>query len=64
HSLSLNFHQQSWWLPSSNGKALPPMTPPSAAALFLCPLTALKFLDIPVLFFRNSLDFAARHRLQ
>ena len=23
-----------------------------------------KFLDIPALFFRNSLDFAARHRLQ
>ena len=28
------------------------------------PLTALKFLNIPALFFRNSLDFAARHRLQ
>ena len=28
------------------------------------PLTALKFLDIPAFFFRNSLDFAARHRLQ
>ena len=28
------------------------------------PLTALKFLNIHVLFFRNSLDFAARHRLQ
>jgi len=28
------------------------------------PLTALKFLNIPALFFRNSLDFAAYHRLQ
>ena len=28
------------------------------------PLTALKFLNIHALFFRNSLDFAARHRLQ
>ena len=28
------------------------------------PLTALKFLNIPALFFRNSLDFAACHRLQ
>ena len=28
------------------------------------PLTALKFLNIPALFFRNSLDFSARHRLQ
>ena len=28
------------------------------------PLTALKFLNISTLFFRNSLDFAARHRLQ
>ena len=28
------------------------------------PLTALKFLNIPALFFRNSLDFAVCHRLQ
>ena len=28
------------------------------------PLTALKFLNIHALFFRNSLDFAACHRLQ
>ena len=28
------------------------------------PLTALKFLNIPAPFFRNSLDFAACHRLQ
>ena len=28
------------------------------------PLTALKFLNIHTLFFRNSLDFAACHRLQ
>ena len=28
------------------------------------PLPPFKFLYLPALFFRNSLDFAARHRLQ
>ena len=56
---------QSMSLPFSGGNIRPERRKfnKSNSPLFP-PLTALKFLNIPALFFRNSLDFAACHRLQ
>ena len=44
--------------PAQDEKKLTNRTGPSPSA------DTFKFLDIPALFFRNSLDFSARHRLQ